>query len=62
MEKHFQTICNIENYYRDSYVDMSSFKNGSFCILYEDWIDYYSKHYEYFVILTYIMILLIYLL
>ena len=47
MEKHFQTICNIENYYRDSYVDMSSFKNGSFCILYEDWIDYYSKHYEY---------------
>ena len=29
MEKHFQTICNIENYYRDSYVDMSSFKNGS---------------------------------
>ena len=47
MEKHFQTICDIENYYRDSYVDMSSFKNGSFCILYEDWIDYYSKHYEY---------------
>ena len=47
MEKHFQTICNIENYGCDSYVDMSSFKNGSFCILYEDWIDYYSKHYEY---------------
>ena len=47
MKKHFQTICNIENYGIDSYVDMSSFKNGSFCILYEDWIDYYSKHYEY---------------
>ena len=47
MKKHFQTICNIENYDIDSYVDMSSFKNGSFCILYEDWIDYYSKHYEY---------------
>ena len=47
MKKHFQTICNIKNYDRDSYVDMSSFKNGSFCILYEDWIDYYSKHYEY---------------
>ena len=47
MIKHFQTICNIENYDRDSCVDMSSFKNGSFCILYEDWIDYYSKHYEY---------------
>ena len=47
MEKHFQTICNIENYGCDRYVDMSSFKNGSFCILYEGFIDYYSKHYEY---------------
>ncbi len=46
MKKHFQTICNIEIYNR-KYIDMSSFKNGSFCILYENYIEYYSKHYEY---------------
>ena len=48
-EEYFQTICKVSNWdwYEERVVDMSSFKNGSFCLLFKDNIMYYSKHYEY---------------
>ena len=48
-EEHFQTICKVSNWdwYGNRVIDMSSFKNGSFCILFKDNIMYYSKLYKY---------------
>lgn len=46
MDEHFQTICKIEKYIEEC-LDISIFKNGSFCLLYQNCIDYYSKHYKY---------------
>ena len=51
IDENYQIICNIcpcyfEEIFEDI-VDMSSFKNGSFCLLYKDKIEYYSRHYEF---------------
>ena len=47
MNDNYQIICkNTEILYEDI-VDISSFKNGSFCLLYPDNIEYYSSIYEF---------------
>ena len=59
MNDNYQIMCKIqpeidkwfeyydENSYLKSVVDMSSFKNGSFCLLYPDKLVYYSKIYRF---------------
>ena len=47
MNENYQIICkNTEIFYEDI-VDISSFKNGSFCLLYSDKLEYYSKIYRF---------------
>jgi len=47
MNENYQIICkNTEIFYEDI-VDISSFKNGSFCLLYPDNMEYYSSIYRF---------------
>ena len=46
--ENYQIICkNTAYFYEENIVDISSFKNGSFCLLYSDNIEYYSNKYEF---------------
>ena len=48
MNENYQIICKIiTNNFNENIIDMSSFKNGSFCLLYTDKIEYYSNIYEF---------------
>ena len=46
--ENYQIICkNRAYFYDENIIDISSFKNGSFCLLYSDKIEYYSSKYEF---------------
>ena len=46
--ENYQIICkNTAYFYEENIVDISSFKNGSYCLLYSDKIEYYSNKYDF---------------
>ena len=46
MNNNYQIMCKITEYYEfEKIVDISTFKNGSFCLLYPDQLVYYSNEY-----------------
>ena len=44
--ENYQIICKIKTYFFENIIDISTFKNGSFCLLYPDKIEYYSNIYQ----------------
>jgi len=45
--ENYQIICKIKTYFYENIIDISTFKNGCFCLLYSDNIEYYSNKYQF---------------
>ena len=47
LNRNYQIICKNTGIFYEDIIDISSFKNGSFCLLYPDNIEYYSNIYRF---------------
>ena len=47
LNRNYQIICKNTDIFYEDIIDISSFKNGSFCLLYPDNIEYYSNIYRF---------------